>query len=224
MIQIGDTITTEKCRGDIIGALDVYMQRPRTASCVAVRESEVTRIQKISYTALATIYHPFAMSFWDTFLWAAPMATEDPLVMSRKARSSNLRTIAIVPLSVDTPVAYFVSMISEALIRCRIFVSKDILAIDSSSVLESMHTNVYSTSGNLHLENYVQQLQENVELLLFIADHNTDSMWNDVCISNVRDMTFLYVEKRHDINILSYARLTAFYFLPPLTPSVRSSP
>ncbi len=160
------------------------MQRPRPASCIAVRKSEVVKIQKASYKTLAAVYPSFAFSLIDV-LRGMPSMMEHSMSVPWRLRSSRLRTIAIVPLSIDIPVADFTSMLTESVARINILPREKIFCVDSVSILESMEADLEGTAGNLHMENYLQQLQENVELLLLTADYYAPSKWNKICISNV---------------------------------------
>jgi CRP-like cAMP-binding protein len=183
----GDSVLKEICAGESFGALEIYTSKPRPADVEAVRRSEVVRLRKSSYQALALYHPPLALCLWERIAKSAPEMVEKSMSVSRRPTSSRFRTIAICPLSSEVPVDRVRDFFLNALVDTGICQRDGILECDSNIVIPSVGVPVYSRAGYINLQNYLAHLQENVELLLLTADSATTSTWTDVCIANVRD-------------------------------------
>ena len=181
----GDSVIKEICAGESFGALEIYTSRPRLADVEAVRRSEMVRLRKSSYQALALYHPPLAVCLWERIAHSAPEVVERSVSMSRRPTSSRFRTIAICPLSDDVPIDRMRDFFLNALVDTGICTRDGILECDSNIVVPSVGVPVYSRVGYINLQNYLAHLQENVELLLLTADLATTSTWTDVCIANV---------------------------------------
>jgi hypothetical protein len=104
---------------------------------------------------------------------------------------SHFRTIAILPFSPQVPSTAFVRQLSAAFERTRLLHPDDMVSLDSSTMTSSVGRSIYTKSGKVWLEQYLAQIQENVELTILVADDLADSTWTNICISNVSMLNFL---------------------------------
>ncbi|CZR62125.1 uncharacterized protein PAC_12022 [Phialocephala subalpina] len=188
----GDTVVQEVGRGQSAGALELYTSRKRPAALVAIRKSEVIRIQISTYKTLAFIHPTFAMSLAQIISASAPSLIENSVSMlSQQQGQWKLRTIAVLALSSDISADRFTHSLSESVIKTGVENSKDVITLQSESILRSLGDSSFDKRGNLRLENYLTLLEASVNITLFVGDQSPDSAWTKTCIERADIILFL---------------------------------
>jgi lysophospholipid hydrolase len=169
----------------------MYRTRKRSANAIAIRKSEVARIQLQSYKILFIIAPSVAFSLSKIVASNAASTGNGTSEVVRSNYTSNPRTIAILPLSAEVPIEQFVKGLTDAIINLGIKKPGNLAILDSNTILRSLGGNVFDKIGNLRLENYITHLEDNLEVIICMGDTSAHSTWTRMCISHVSQCLIL---------------------------------
>ena len=187
-----DSFIREFGRGQSVGALELYTQRKRPAPLVAIRQSEVVRIQLSAYKSLSITYPPLAISLAKLISGSAPRLIEDSAIMKNSGLGRGpissqwtVRTIAVLPLSPDIVTEKFARILHDSIIGTGIESAGDVLTLESGTILKSLRGFAFNKEGHGRLEEYLTVLEGRVNVTLFVGDPSPDSEWTRICVERV---------------------------------------
>jgi lysophospholipid hydrolase len=184
------SVLGEYGQGDSVGELEVLTDTTRPASLHAIRDSELAKIPKMLFNSLAQEHPAITMkisrilarrmrALMDTPL--IDMAKDKVAIGGAKNPSSivNLRTVAIMPIASGVPVAEFASRLVNALTQIGI----SVVSLNQTAILNHLGRHAFSRMGKLKLSQYLADLEEMYELVLYVADTSVQSPWTSTCIT-----------------------------------------
>lgn len=206
------TPTGEYGQGDSVGELEVLTETPRSGSLHAVRDTELAKFPKTLFNSLA-FEHP-GITIKISKILATRMRTlvDDPLRETTKESASigsikslsnvNLRTIAILPVTAGVPVVEFGSRLMSALTQT---LPDSVASLNQAAILNHLGRHAFSRMGKLKLAQYLADLEEKYNVVLYVCDTNVKSPWTQTCISQVDSILLVGVAEGSP-NIGEYER------------------
>ncbi|KAJ1916491.1 phosphatidylcholine and lysophosphatidylcholine phospholipase [Mycoemilia scoparia] len=104
-----------------------------------------------------------------------------PASMSPTGYNYNLKTVGIIPVHSDVPVANFAHRLQQSLLG----LEQDAVILDSLTMSTVFGHRVFSKVGKLRIQTWLAELEKKHRLLLYVADGNVTSSWTRHCIHNV---------------------------------------
>lgn len=93
----------------------------------------------------------------------------------------NLKTVAIIPVTRDVPVAAFAKKLRLAL--------EDIGApthyLNHASIMEHLGRHAFTRMGKLKVAGWLADLEQRYRIVLYVADAPVNSAWTQTCIRQV---------------------------------------
>ena len=177
-------------QGDSVGELEVLTESSRTCSLHAIRDTELARFPKTLFNSLA-FEHP-GITIKISKIIASRMRAlvdnpfnekvKDANVSIRNANSTtNLRTVAVLPVTAGVPVIEFSRRLHNAL--SQLGTSRGATSLNQAAILDHLGRHAFSRMGKLKLSQYLADLEEKYGLVLYVADTPVKSPWTHTCIS-----------------------------------------
>jgi len=216
-IQEGDDnrmkVIGEYGQGDSVGELEVLTESTRPGTLHAIRDTELAKFPKTLFNSLA-LEHP-GITIKISKIIAARMRAlvEDPLTDTKSSKAaatqdktsstSNLRTVAVLPVTAGIPVVEFGNRLLNAL--SQIGTPHGVVSLNQTGILNHLGRHAFSRMGKLKLSQYLADLEEKYGLVLYVADTNVKSPWTQTCISQA-DCILLVGLAESSSNIGEYER------------------
>ena len=204
-------IAGEHGNGESVGELEVLTDSPRPFTLHAVRETELARFPKELFQSLAMEYPRITMQI--SKLIARRMGD----LLDDRERSigdegsgqvpksvTNLRTIAILPISQQVPLTDFASRLSVALST----VGSSVAILDQPSILAHLGRHAFSRIGKLRLAGHLADLEEHYSKILYVADAQASSPWTQTCVNQADCILYIGLASA-DPNVSEFERLVA---------------
>jgi NTE family protein len=144
--------------GETVGEMGLISGRPRTATVIALRDTEVVRLSKASFDRVFH-KHPSAM----LKIAQITVARLETTTQGPRGRAPGPRTITLVPQSIDVDVAGFAVELVEALKR--------------SGRTEL----VWSVRGADHTSHWFHKVEASNDYVVYVADPSATS-WSKLCV------------------------------------------
>ncbi len=154
--------------GDSVGEMGLVSGRPRMATVVALRDSELVRLSRESFDQVFRS-HPEAM------LRIAQLTVsrlEDSARHSPRGRAPGPRTFALLPQALDVDVASFAMALVEAL-----------------QPMGSVEL-VWSVRGADHTSHWFHKVESSNDYVIYVADHQPTS-WTRLCLRQADSLLLL---------------------------------
>ena len=207
-------VVGEYGQGESIGELEVMTDGSRPATLHAIRDTEMAKFPRTLFNSLAQ-EHP-SITIQISKLIAQRMRTlvDAPFAehgMGRKSAALsdsststlNLRTVAILPVTVGVPVVEFSNRLTAAL--SQIGVPNGVSLLNQAIILNHLGRHAFSRMGRLKLSQYLADLEEKYGMLLYVADTNVNAPWTQTCIAQA-DCILLVGLAESSPNIGEYER------------------
>ncbi|KAJ3121209.1 phosphatidylcholine and lysophosphatidylcholine phospholipase [Nowakowskiella sp. JEL0407] len=189
-------ILGEYGQGESVGELEVLMDMARPGTLYAIRDTEVTIMPKTLFNALAYHYPHIAIQLsrivvsrhsknlknlptsvpQNLINFSSPINQKVSLVNTTSL--SNIKTVAILPVSNIVPVSEFATKLLEALRS----VGERVSFLDMESVLTKLGKHAFTRLGRLKLLSWLAEQEETYRLVLYVADGGVSSPWTQRCI------------------------------------------
>ncbi|KAG0166082.1 phosphatidylcholine and lysophosphatidylcholine phospholipase [Apophysomyces sp. BC1034] len=191
--------------GDSVGELEVLTGIPTPSTLHAIRNSELARMPKTLFNALA-LRHPgitLQISRMVAFRSLQLMQKNAPGAMQGNLSSGgsasipsfssfsnsypelygrnnvNLKTIGIIPVNASVPLTEFAESLKSALIHS---VGSTCILLNSATVTTVMGKHAFSRLGKLKMASWLAEQEEKVRIVLYLADSGVTSQWTRTCI------------------------------------------
>jgi signal-transduction protein with cAMP-binding, CBS, and nucleotidyltransferase domain len=182
----GSQVIAETGRGHSIGALELYLARPRADSVFAIRRSHVLQIQKITFKALAYNNPALAFRFSEVIAKSAPTYIEQAVTHRWSSNDdSTISTIAIVPVSRAVSAREFAESLVQAMEDLGLSGGTRAPIIGPSNVKKAMSAQTSKPWESTVLENYLLRLEESAAQVIYLAEESEHPTWSATCISHV---------------------------------------
>ncbi|KAF8943835.1 phosphatidylcholine and lysophosphatidylcholine phospholipase [Haplosporangium gracile] len=202
-------ILGEFSQGESVGEMEVLMGTPFPSTLHAIRDTEVARMPKSLFNALAQRHPEITIRISRLIAQRA----SDALKMGSNIKSggvtpdsainnSNLRTIGIMPVSSSVPVAEFADRLRSALIG----IGSTATLLNHSTVMSLLGKHAFTKIGKLKLDNWLNEQEEQAQIVLYLADGGLTSPWTQTCIRQA-DCILLIGHGDEDPAVGDYERL-----------------
>ncbi|KAF9214459.1 phosphatidylcholine and lysophosphatidylcholine phospholipase [Podila verticillata] len=202
-------ILGEFSQGESVGELEVLMGTPFPSTLHAIRDTEVARMPKTLFNALA-LRHPeitirisrlIAQRASDA-MNSGPLAKSVGVTPDSAINNSNLRTIGIMPVSSNVSIAEFADRLKAALIG----IGSTATLLNHSVVMNLLGKHAFTKMGKLKLDNWLNEQEEMSQIVLYLADGGLTSPWTQTCIRQA-DCILLVGHGDEDPAVGDYERL-----------------
>ncbi|KAF9999477.1 phosphatidylcholine and lysophosphatidylcholine phospholipase [Entomortierella chlamydospora] len=178
-------ILNEFSQGESVGEMEVLMGTPFASTLHAIRDTEVARMPKTLFNALAHRHPEITIRISRLIAQRASDAMDSG--PNSKARgvtpdsainNSNLRTVGIIPVSSNVPVNEFAERLRNAMIG----IGSTCTLLNQSTVMNILGKHAFSKIGKLKLDNWLNEQEEMSQIVLYLADGGLTSPWTQTCI------------------------------------------
>lgn len=195
-IQDGDDdkvrVIDEYGQGDSVGELEVLTESTRPGTLHAIRETELAKFPKTLFNSLALEHPGITIKISKIIASRMRALIEDPHLESGKdttrratrqkvSSTTNLRTIAILPVTAGVPVVEFGNRLLNALNQ--IGTTNGATSLNQAAILNHLGRHAFSRMGKLKLSQYLADLEQKYGMVLYVADTNVKSPWTSTCVS-----------------------------------------
>jgi lysophospholipid hydrolase len=179
-------------QGDSVGELEVLTESARPGSLHAIRDTEVAKFPKTLFNSLALEHPGITIKISKIIASRMRALIDDPLHEQAKERgvkvsrsnvssTVNLRTVAILPVTVGIPVVDFGGRLMNALTQ--LGTPNGVVSLNQAAILNHLGRHAFNRMGKLKLSQYLADLEEKFGLVLYVADTTVKSPWTQTCIS-----------------------------------------
>ncbi|KAF9428692.1 phosphatidylcholine and lysophosphatidylcholine phospholipase [Podila epigama] len=202
-------ILGEFSQGESVGELEVLMGTPFPSTLHAIRDTEVARMPKTLFNTLA-LRHPeitirisrlIAQRASDA-LRSGPLSKAVGVTPDSAINNANLRTIGIMPVSSDVSIAEFADRLKAALIG----IGSTATLLNHSIVMNLLGKHAFTKIGKLKLDSWLNEQEENSQIVLYLADGGLTSPWTQTCIRQA-DCILIVGHGDEDAAVGDYERL-----------------
>jgi NTE family protein len=145
--------------GETVGEMGLVSGRARSASVVALRDSELLRLSREAFDGVLR-HHPSAML---AIARITVERLESQTVGGRRGRAAGPRSFALLPQAIDVDVASFALELVEAL-----------------SMLGRTEL-VWNARGAEHTSHWFHKLEASNDYVVYVGDHQASS-WSRLCV------------------------------------------
>jgi lysophospholipid hydrolase len=216
-------ILNEYGQGQTFGEVEVLTAAKRSSTFIALRDSEAARIPRTLFEILSlenpsimikvsrivantvklgsnnNIYNHETVDGSNNF-YKIP-TPENPLI-PQSSNKSKYRTITILPTRAGLPVNEFAVRLIQAFQK----VNKSVIGLDQVSTLSHLGRYAFDKISRLKQSGFFSDLEENYEIVVYIADTAINSTWTSTCIQQ-GDCVLLLADALGDPRVGDYERL-----------------
>ncbi|KAH8590264.1 hypothetical protein B0O99DRAFT_691705 [Bisporella sp. PMI_857] len=190
--EAGMKVVGEYGQGESVGELEVLTESTRPATLHAIRDTELAKFPRTLFNSLAQEHPGITIKISKIIASRMRALVEDPVFVQGKKESStatndkvsstvNLRTVTILPVAANVPVAEFGSHLVTALNQ--IGATNGVTSLNQAAIFSHLGRHAFSRMGRLKLSQYLADLEEKYGLVIYVADTNVNSPWVQTCIS-----------------------------------------
>lgn len=162
--------------GSTIGELETMGSEPYNATVVAVRDTELSRFPRTLVECLARQYP--SVTFEMSRMVVQAMHTRNSIMNNEVASFSDFKTLAILPTATTIPAEDFALKLSLSFQA----LGREVKVLTSSVVLRYLGKYAFHKMGSLKLRAYLADLEDQYDILLYVADGLTTSQWSRACV------------------------------------------
>ncbi|EIN14421.1 patatin-domain-containing protein [Punctularia strigosozonata HHB-11173 SS5] len=199
------TILGEYGQGDTVGELDVITTSPRRNTVHAIRDTELIRMPQTLFNAVSS-RNPKATTH---LLRTIASRVREELNISSSPReptersraNSNLKTVAILPVSRMVPVDAFARKLHAALET----MDAPTAYLNQASMSSHLGRHAFTRMGKLKAAGWLADQEQRYRVVLYVADSSVSSAWTQTCIRQAD--CIMVVGMGEDPGIGEYERL-----------------
>lgn len=180
-------------QGDSVGELEVLTESTRPGTLLAIRDTELAKFPKSLFNSLAHEHPGITIKISKIIASRMRALIEDPTsehgkdtsriaTRTKASSTTNLRTVAILPVTSGVPVVEFGGRLLNALNQIGATPQRT-TTLNQAAILNHLGRHAFSKMGKLKLSQYLADLEEKYALVLYVADTNVKSPWTQTCIS-----------------------------------------
>jgi lysophospholipid hydrolase len=177
----------EHGQNSIIGELEAITGSTRSHTVHAIRESELVRMPMALFNAISTQHPATTIRFLRLIASRVRKASEP--IQNRTAQSKanatstnlNLKTICVMPMTRNVPVAAFAERLRVAL--------EDIGAptayLDQATAIRQLGKHAFTKMGKLKVGGWLGEKESRYRMVLYVVDTPVTSSWTMTSIKQV---------------------------------------
>ena len=165
-------------QGESVGELEVMTESERPATLHAIRDTELAKFPKTLFNSLAQEHPGITIKISKIIASRMRALIDDPVFLGNQDKTkaatnkkvssnTNLRTVAIIPVTGGVPVMDFGSRLINALTQ--IGAPGGVTSLNQAAILNHLGRHAFSRMGKLKLSQYLADLEEKYGLVLYIA-------------------------------------------------------
>ncbi|KAF9469736.1 hypothetical protein BDZ94DRAFT_1243142 [Collybia nuda] len=179
------TIVGEYGQGDTVGELDVITSSPRRNTVHAIRDTELIRMPQTLFNAISA-RNPQTTAQLLRMI-ASRVRDEVDSSTNAQARNStselghnntNLKTVAILPVSRNVPIDAFARKLQAALEG----IGASTSYLNQASVSSHLGRHAFTRMGKLKSAGWLADQEQKYRTVLYVADSPVNSSWTQTCI------------------------------------------
>ncbi|KAG5652577.1 hypothetical protein H0H81_004537 [Sphagnurus paluster] len=179
------TIVGEYGQGDTVGELDVITSSPRRNTVHAIRDTELIRMPQTLFNAISA-RNPQTTAQLLRMI-ASRVRDEVDSSTTAQARNSgpdlghtntNLKTVAILPVSRNVPVDAFARKLQTALEG----IGASTSFLNQASISSHLGRHAFTRMGKLKSAGWLADQEQKYRTVLYVADSPVNSSWTQTCI------------------------------------------
>lgn len=163
-------VLAEYGAGQSIGEMEMILGNSWPGTIHAIRDTEVACIPRILFDALASIHPEISLNVSRILARKSQMLSDTFM----KPKQSTLRNIAIIPA--DQSMHSLAEEFSQRL-RDELSSMGAVLLLDSAMVIEVLGKHAFSAIGKLKLSEWLNQIEGEYKIVLYLADAVWPSRW-----------------------------------------------
>ncbi|KAJ2934330.1 hypothetical protein H1R20_g2760, partial [Candolleomyces eurysporus] len=178
-------IEGEYGQGDTVGELDVITSNPRRNTVHAIRDTELIRMPQTLFNAISARNPQTTAQLLRTI--ASRVRDEvdsSAMAQGRNASSelghnnTNLKTVAVLPVSRSVPVAAFAKKLQTALEG----IGASTLYLNHATISSHLGKHAFTRMGKLKSAGWLADQEQRYHTVLYVADSPVNNSWTQTCI------------------------------------------
>ncbi|KAF6754273.1 hydrolase [Ephemerocybe angulata] len=178
-------IEGEYGQGDTVGELDVITSSPRRNTVHAIRDTELVRMPQTLFNAIsarnpqttAQLLKMIASRVRDEVDSSSMAQARNP-ASELGHNNTNLKTVAVLPVSRSVPVAAFAKKLQTALEG----IGASTLYLNQATVSTHLGKHAFTRMGKLKSAGWLADQEQRYHTVLYVADSPVSSSWTQTCI------------------------------------------
>ncbi|CAI2172102.1 9969_t:CDS:2 [Funneliformis geosporum] len=175
-------ILGEYGQGQSVGELEVMTGAPRPYTLHAIRDTELARMPRTLFNALALRHPEITLHISRIIASRTRIQQETDYNNSNNnefgKNNANLKTVCILPVNGNVPITEFAEKLKNALVR----IGENTTLLNQESVINVLGKHAFNRMGRLKLISWLAEQEENVRIVLYLADGGSNSSWTQTCI------------------------------------------
>ncbi|KAI0316483.1 hypothetical protein OF83DRAFT_1126430 [Amylostereum chailletii] len=200
-------IVGEFGQGDTVGEIDVITRSPRRNTVHAIRDTELIRMPQTLFNAIS-VRNPQTTAQLLRMI-ASRVRSEVDSASTRPANTTtelrrsntNLKTVAILPVSRNVPIDAFARKLHAALEG----IGAPTSYLNQASVSTKLGRHAFTRMGKLKTAAWLADQEQRYNIVLYVADSAVSSSWTQTCIRQADSV--MVVGMGDDPSIGEYERL-----------------
>ncbi|KAH6660734.1 lysophospholipase NTE1 [Truncatella angustata] len=188
----GLNVRAEFGQGDSVGELEVLTESTRSGTLHAIRDTELVKFPRTLFNSLAQEHPNITIKISKIIASRMRTLVDDPskalakdstagTSINKISSTTNMRTVAILPVTSGVPVVDFGNRLLNALTQ--VGVPGGATSLNQSAILNHLGKYAFNKMGKLKLSQYLADLEEKYGLVVYVADTNVNSPWTQTCIT-----------------------------------------
>ncbi|KAF9055952.1 hypothetical protein BJ165DRAFT_1429740 [Panaeolus papilionaceus] len=179
------TIVGEYGQGETVGELDVITSSPRRNTVHAIRDTELIRMPKTLFNAISA-RNPQTTAQILRMIASRVRDEVDSSSVGQKRNAgselgynnTNLKTVAVLPVSRNVPVEAFSRKLQTALDG----IGANTLYLNQAVISSQLGKHAFTRMGKLKSAGWLADQEQRYHTVLYVADAPVNSSWTQTCI------------------------------------------
>ncbi|TFK77544.1 patatin-domain-containing protein [Pluteus cervinus] len=174
------TIVGEYGQGDSVGELDVITSSPRTTTVHAIRDTELIRMPQTLFNAISARNPQTTAQLLKMIASRVRNEIDSSSSVPRELghNNTNLKTVAILPVSRQVPVNEFARKLHTALEG----MGASTAYLNQAAISNHLGHHAFTRMGKLKSAGWLADQEQRYKTVLYVADSPVNSSWTQTCI------------------------------------------
>ncbi|KAG6851376.1 hypothetical protein H0H93_005774 [Arthromyces matolae] len=195
------TIVGEFGQGDTVGELDVITSSPRRNTVHAIRDTELIRMPQTLFNAISARLLRMIASRVRDEVDSSTSAQARNSAPDLGYNNTNLKTVAILPVSRNVPIDAFARKLQSALEG----IGASTSFLNHASISNHLGRHAFTRMGKLKSAGWLADQEQKYRTVLYVADSPVNSSWTQTCIRQADCV--MIVGMGDDVGLGEYERL-----------------
>lgn len=194
-------VLAEYGSGQSVGEIEMLLQTTWAGTFHAIRDTDIASMPRILFDALSIIHPDISLNISRILARKSQMESKDSTLL--QAKQNNFRTVAIMPVSSGM---HRLAVEFAQRLRDEISTMDSVLLLDSATIIDVLGRHAFSAIGKLKLLEWLNQVEEEQRIVIYLVDSTVQSKWTQRCIRQA-DCILLIANADADPAIGAYERL-----------------